>query len=94
MSYKPGQSIGLLITLADAETFKVLPGETVSVDEFNPAIGAFQPIGSSATDGAGQAGFTVTLPKDPGTYRYRPSWKGSDTHEADMGPEVKVVVKE
>lgn len=93
MAILPGSPATFMATIVAADTFEPLPGVSVELRKFDPAIGTFRPLLAAATNSQGQAVFSVNLPADPGTYRYQSYYKGSPEFKADSSPDVSVEIK-
>ena len=92
MPVLPGAAFTARIQVATLDTFQPVTGVTVHLEQFNPAIGAFAPIDDTVTDSAGVASIPFSVPNLPGVYRYRASWRGTETQRPDASPQVRVKV--
>jgi len=89
----PGTELTFIITLVDKETFAALPGRTVQIRMYDPAIGDYRPIETGTTGPDGRVSFLIKMPEEEGTYRYIAWWAGDESYKGDRSPSVRITVK-
>jgi len=89
----PGTVLTFIITLVDRETFAALPGRTVELRQYDPAIGDYRPVESGTTGPDGRISFSRKMPDVEGTYRFIAYWPGDESYKGDRSPPVRIEVR-
>jgi uncharacterized protein YfaS (alpha-2-macroglobulin family) len=91
--YRPGETITIKGKLVDAEAGIALPGLTVYLEQHDPTTGLFKPVMTTRTARDGSYEFSLRLPEEEGTYRYRTRSEETEAYKSDVSPSISITVK-
>ena len=90
MAVKAGARAQVILSIRTNDTYEPLVGSQVELQQFDPAFGDFGTIQTLRSGAGGQVQGQLTLPAQPGTYRYRALFPGTPELRRDTSPEVRI----
>jgi hypothetical protein len=90
--YFPGSTVTIRGSLIDQETGDLIAGAEVKLQQFEATTGLWKDLGATKTGGDGSYTFSLTLPIEEGTYRYRTYFPGTKEYAPDASPPISLTV--